>query len=170
MISNQTLNDISVAAETTLKAIGAEIPQEMDRLVRYFLLRGAGMRIAQPEHDLALQAISLAVQGLGVERNETMGSYRVGTEFNPSASGSVSILKAAAADLIDMTLASGAEGVPEGGRQAAMAASKFEDGAMNAVKAATKRPMQDIMPIEPPSQEEVPEEVEEDLDELEGDE
>lgn len=81
---------------------------------------------------------------------QTKGEYRVGIKFNPSADDTVSKIKRAAADLIDMI-----EAIPlrvadqhggetddqraaERGRLKALAQTAIEDGAMWAVKAATK--------------------------------
>lgn len=74
---------------------------------------------------------------------QTKGEYRVGTTFNPSASGLVDEIKRKAADLIDLI-----DSIPsdrdsergnEAGRLKALAQTAVEDGAMWAVKAATKR-------------------------------
>ena len=73
----------------------------------------------------------------------TKGEYRVGISFNPSGDDTVGRIKRAAADLIDLI-----EGVPsdreseagnERGRLKALAQTAIEDGAMWAVKAATKQ-------------------------------
>lgn len=72
----------------------------------------------------------------------TRGEYRVGINFNPSADDMVGKIKRAAADLIDLI-----ETIqPEGGverciemtRLKALAMTAIEEGAMWAVKAATK--------------------------------
>ena len=72
----------------------------------------------------------------------TRGEYRVGINFNPSADDTVGKIKRAAADLIDLI-----ETIqPEGGverciemtRLKALAMTAIEEGAMWAVKAATK--------------------------------
>ena len=72
----------------------------------------------------------------------TKGEYRVGIDFNPSADDTVGRIKRAAADLIDLI-----DGIPsnrdsaagnERGRLKALAQTAIEDGAMWAVKAATK--------------------------------
>ena len=74
---------------------------------------------------------------------QTKGEYRVGTTFKPSASGLVDEIKRKAADLIDLI-----DSIPsdrdsergnEAGRLKALAQTAVEDGAMWAVKAATKR-------------------------------
>ncbi|WP_449043710.1 Acb2/Tad1 domain-containing protein [Paracoccus versutus] len=73
---------------------------------------------------------------------QTKGEYRVGISFNPSQDDAVSRIKRAAADLIDMI-----DSIPsdrdsergnEAGRLKALAQTAIEDGAMWAVKAATK--------------------------------
>lgn len=73
---------------------------------------------------------------------QTKGEYRVGISFNPSASGTVDDIKAAAAALIDLI-----DDIPsdretergnEAGRLKALAQTAAEDAAMWAVKAATK--------------------------------
>jgi hypothetical protein len=73
----------------------------------------------------------------------TRGEYRVGVNFNPSADDTVTHIKEAAAALIDMI-----ETIPgaemrdvrgsEVGRLKALAQTAIEEGAMWAVKAATK--------------------------------
>ena len=74
---------------------------------------------------------------------QTKGEYRVGTTFNPSASGVVDEVKRKAADLIDLidSIPSDRESERgnEAGRLKALAQTAIEDGAMWAVKAATKR-------------------------------
>lgn len=69
----------------------------------------------------------------------TEGEYRVGKSFNPSSNPLVDEIKAKAADLIDM-MHRLAEARGPGGREAAVAMTAFEDGAMWAVKAVTKAP------------------------------
>ncbi len=73
---------------------------------------------------------------------QTKGEYRVGISFNPSQDDAVRRIKRAAADLIDMI-----DSIPsdrdsergnEAGRLKALAQTAIEDGAMWAVKAATK--------------------------------
>jgi hypothetical protein len=74
----------------------------------------------------------------------TKGEYRVGINFNPSNNDMVSRIKSAAADLID--LIDGIEEHPaqldwrfsEIKRLKALAQTAIEEGAMWAVKAATK--------------------------------
>jgi hypothetical protein len=75
----------------------------------------------------------------------TKGEYRVGIDFNPSADDTVGRIKRAAADLIDVI-----EGIdahkdgpnPEVMRLKALAQTAIEEGAMWAVKAATKKAME----------------------------
>lgn len=73
---------------------------------------------------------------------QTKGEYRVGIAFNPSSVGLVDEIKRKAADLIDLidTIPSDrdSERGNEAGRLAALAQTAIEDGAMWAVKAATK--------------------------------
>jgi hypothetical protein len=73
----------------------------------------------------------------------TKGEYRVGINFNPSADDNVGQIKRMAADLIDLieTIPAGSHewGVDaERTRLKAVAQTAIEDGAMWAVKAATK--------------------------------
>lgn len=70
------------------------------------------------------------------------GEYKVGIDFNPSADDKVGQIKRAAADLIDLIEGITGEGpeLPERGRLKALAMTAIEEGAMWAVKAATKRP------------------------------
>jgi hypothetical protein len=73
----------------------------------------------------------------------TKGEYRVGINFNPSADDHVGQIKRMAADLIDyIETIPGAEvrdlRGSEVGRLKALAQTAIEDGAMWAVKAATK--------------------------------
>lgn len=80
----------------------------------------------------------------------TKGEYRVGITFNPSKDDTVMCIKRAAADLIDLIDLIGMDGVapgalaanPEVRRLKALAQTAIEDGAMWAVKAATKGPME----------------------------
>jgi hypothetical protein len=80
-------------------------------------------------------------------RPTTKGEFRVGISFNPSNDDAVSKIKQAAADLIDLIEAIPAYPVghessalsSERGRLKALAQTAIEDGAMWAVKAATKR-------------------------------
>jgi hypothetical protein len=76
----------------------------------------------------------------------TKGEYRVGINFNPSADDTVGKIKRMAADLIDLieTIRASGDGhdqVTEVIRLRALAQTAIEDGAMWAVKAATKGPM-----------------------------
>lgn len=72
----------------------------------------------------------------------TKGEYRVGINFNPSADDMVGKIKRAAADLIDLIntipLPDHADHRAEVARLRALAQTDIEDGAMWAVKAATK--------------------------------
>jgi hypothetical protein len=72
----------------------------------------------------------------------TTGEYKVGIDFNPSADDKVGQIKRAAADLIDLIEGITGEGpeLPERHRLKALAMTAVEEGAMWAVKAATKRP------------------------------
>jgi hypothetical protein len=70
----------------------------------------------------------------------TKGEYRVGIDFNPSGDANVFLIKRAAADLIDLIESIPADAGPEVGRLKALAQTHIEDGAMWAVKAATKKP------------------------------
>jgi hypothetical protein len=67
----------------------------------------------------------------------TTGEYRVGITFNPGKDKMVDKIKRAAADLIDLVETIPGDG-SEVARLRALAATHFEDGAMWAVKAATK--------------------------------
>lgn len=79
----------------------------------------------------------------------TKGEYRVGIDFNPSNDDTVGKIKRAAADLIDLIdeIPSSAEDavapdrtlIPERQRLKALAQTAIEEGAMWAVKAATKK-------------------------------
>jgi hypothetical protein len=73
----------------------------------------------------------------------TKGEYRVGINFNPSGDDLVGRIKRASADLIDLIetidVAHGGQAInPEVVRLKATAQTAIEDGAMWAVKAATK--------------------------------
>jgi hypothetical protein len=70
----------------------------------------------------------------------TKGEYRVGITFNPSNDDTVSKIKRLAADLIDLIETIPVD-VEERIRLKALAQTAVEDGAMWAVKAATKGPM-----------------------------
>jgi hypothetical protein len=74
----------------------------------------------------------------------TKGEYRVGITFNPSADDMVGKIKRQAADLIDLIeIINAHKDGPntEVMRLKALAQTTIEDGAMWAVKAATKGPM-----------------------------
>lgn len=77
----------------------------------------------------------------------TKGEYRVGISFNPSGDDLVTRIKRQAADLIDLIdpIPDGYELPneirPEVARLKALAQTAIEDGAMWAVKAATKKPI-----------------------------
>lgn len=74
----------------------------------------------------------------------TKGEYRVGVKFNPSQNSLVDRIKRASADLIDLietipaTMRDDGPRGPEVARLKALAQTAIEDGAMWAVKAATK--------------------------------
>lgn len=75
----------------------------------------------------------------------SLGEYRVGINFNPGGDEMVNNLKRAAADLIDLIATikvpvGNTEQSQEVGRLRALAMTHIEDGAMWAVKAATKPP------------------------------
>jgi len=73
----------------------------------------------------------------------TKGEYRVGITFNPSGDDTVEQIKRMAADLIDLIETITTDGETdqyiEVSRLKALAQTAIEDGAMWAVKAATKR-------------------------------
>jgi len=73
----------------------------------------------------------------------TKGEYRVGITFNPSGDDTVGQIKRMAADLIDLIETITTDGETdqyiEVSRLKALAQTAIEDGAMWAVKAATKR-------------------------------
>jgi len=79
----------------------------------------------------------------------TKGEYRVGITFNPSNDDTVGKIKRLSADLIDMIESIGTENIAQGAvvenaevrRLKALALTSIEEGAMWAVKAATKGPM-----------------------------
>lgn len=68
----------------------------------------------------------------------TLGEYRVGISFNPGKDEMVDKLKRAAADLIDLIDSLPRQHEGEVARLTALAKTHIEDGAMWAVKAATK--------------------------------
>lgn len=79
---------------------------------------------------------------------QTKGQYRVGVSFNPSQSSAVDQIKAKAAELIDLiediAVTPATQNDPQARRSSEIARLKataqtaIEDGAMWAVKAATK--------------------------------
>ena len=73
----------------------------------------------------------------------TKGEYRVGITFNPSGDDTVGQIKRMAADLIDLIETITTDGETdqyiEVSRLKALAQTAIEDGAMWAVKAATKK-------------------------------
>jgi hypothetical protein len=72
----------------------------------------------------------------------SLGEYRVGVTFNPSGDETVNKIKQAAASLIDLChIGADHTDDPEIGRLWSLAMTHIEDGAMWAVKAATKKPM-----------------------------
>jgi len=69
----------------------------------------------------------------------TLGEYKVGISFNPGGNEMVDKLKRAAADLIDLiAMVETKAAVGEVDRLKALAMTCIEEGAMWAVKAATK--------------------------------
>lgn len=76
--------------------------------------------------------------------NTSLGEYRVGVSFSPSNNPKVDAIKAKAAALIDeidtIKIDPGIIDIGEIARLKAHAMTLVEDGAMNAVKAATKQP------------------------------
>jgi len=94
------------------------------------------------------QLAEILMPGLPQPALETRGQYRVGMSFNPSAMPEVDEIKRQAAALIDMVerMPMPAEAGPQSMqaneimRLRALAMTAFEDGAMWAVKALTKRP------------------------------
>lgn len=79
------------------------------------------------------------VQPSAVNR-QTEGQYRVGVTFNPSKNISVDIIKAKAAELIDLLAPIASDGDHPGAHCAALAMTEIESAAMWAVKAVTKQP------------------------------
>ena len=80
-------------------------------------------------------------------RTKTLGEYRVGIDFNPSGDETVTEIKAKTAELIDLCNSHVENRVQipeipigEEIRLWALAMTHFEDAAMWAVKAATKKP------------------------------
>ena len=73
----------------------------------------------------------------------TTGEYKVGISFNPGNNEMVNKIKRGAADLIDLVNSISTDGhnsISEVERLKALAMTHIEDGAMWAVKAATKPP------------------------------
>ncbi|MBZ9986072.1 hypothetical protein LB572_03060 [Mesorhizobium sp. BH1-1-5] len=70
----------------------------------------------------------------------TEGEYRVGINFNPSGNAAVDLVKAKAAELIDILAPIAANRDHPGARCAAVAMTEIESAAMWAVKAVTKQP------------------------------
>lgn len=68
----------------------------------------------------------------------TLGEYRVGITFNPSANSHVNEIKRRAADLIDYLNDWNSGDNSEASRLAALAMTHIEDAAMWGVKAVTK--------------------------------
>ena len=66
-------------------------------------------------------------------QERTEGQRRVGTSFNPSANIAVDLIKEKAAELIDLILEEGE------GREAAVAATQIETGAMWGVKSVIRK-------------------------------
>ena len=66
------------------------------------------------------------------------GEYRVGTGFNPSGDTAVDEIKYTAAQLVNMIERIPTADIPERQRLKALAQTAIEEGAMWAVKAATK--------------------------------
>lgn len=79
-------------------------------------------------------------QGYNMSRQFTLGQYRVGTSFNPSANPVVDEIKQKAADLIDAIDRIQITSDPPDAvaRLKAVAMTEVESAAMWAVKAATK--------------------------------
>ena len=69
---------------------------------------------------------------------QTVGEYRVGTSFNPSKLDAVDEIKQATAELINKMAAISQNRDAPGAREAAIAATAYEEAAMWAVKAITK--------------------------------
>ena len=76
----------------------------------------------------------------GNQRPMTEGEYRVGTSFNPSGNPVVDAIKNKAADMIDAMREEVPDANHPGYEASIVAAHKFEEAAMWAVKAVTKQP------------------------------
>lgn len=74
------------------------------------------------------------------QRKQTEGEYRVGVSFNPSNSRAVDEIKNKTASIIDLMMPLTRDRDAAGSREAAIAATKYEEAAMWAVKAVTKQP------------------------------
>jgi len=73
----------------------------------------------------------------------TKGEYRVGLDFNPSNNEDVERIKVMAAELIDYIEDMVTKPNSDAPRLKALAQTAIEEGAMWAVKAATKKPQQE---------------------------
>lgn len=73
-----------------------------------------------------------------------MGAYLVGLDFNPSGDATVGQIKILAAQLLNLCneLKISQGKIPEKSRLASLAMTNIEQGAMWAVKAATKKPFE----------------------------
>lgn len=113
------------------------------------------MRTGDDDDELCVCGMSFAAHGYGSGHapvsaasyyrcNMTKGEYRVGVSFNPSKNATVDVIKAKAAELIDLIedipSDRGSELGNEAGRLKALAQTEIESAAMWAVKAATKQP------------------------------
>lgn len=74
------------------------------------------------------------------DRPQTVGEYRVGVSFNPSNNSAVDEIKRKTAELIDLMMALTRNRDAASAREAAIAATAYEDAAMWAVKAVTRQP------------------------------
>lgn len=70
---------------------------------------------------------------------QTEGAYRVGMDFNPSGNADVAFIKSKTAELIDFLAERSAGRTQPGAREASIAMTSFEEAAMWAVKAVTKK-------------------------------
>lgn len=73
---------------------------------------------------------------------QTEGEWRVGIDFNPSGVEAVDEIKKTTASLIDMMEEIASNRVDPGARCAALAMTAYEEAAMWAVKAITKKAKQ----------------------------
>ncbi len=71
---------------------------------------------------------------------QSLGEYRVGIDFNPSANPTVADIKRRVAALIDDLDLIASNSAHPGAQCAAIAMTELESAAMWAVKAATKKP------------------------------